>query len=220
MNATPLSGLPPVAGPVTSAETEEFERLFDALLYAVSHDLKSPMLSIGLGAELLEGVSAADERARLGLEAVQRGTEDLGRLLDALTQVSRARRRPLDRQPVRLDGLLTAQAVDGIDRFDGIEVSVDPRLITEFVAAGGTPRVVVGDEDVRLITLLPPELREIEGPPLEALFASLGLHGGTLVTALAVLQVQLDRQGGTLVLSGGQAIAMLPSAAAIASRTA
>lgn len=222
-------GLPPVAGPVSQAPPDEFEALFDTLLYAVSHDLKSPMLSIGLGAELLEGTSATDERARLGLEAVQRGTEDLARLLEALTQVSRARRRPLDARPVRLAALLAD--IEGHDAdaapegtagtaasaaTGGLEVCVDPRLVTEFAAAAGRPRVVVGAEDVRLVAPLPPVLREIEGPPLEALFASLGLHAGTLVTALAVLQVQLDRQGGTLVLGGGHATALLPAAAAAA----
>ncbi|MCC6237131.1 MAG: hypothetical protein IT299_06105 [Dehalococcoidia bacterium] len=213
-------GLPPVAGPVTSAPSDEFEALFDTLLYAVSHDVKSPLLSIGLGAELLEAASATDERARLGLEAIQRGAQDLGRLIEALTQVSRARRRPLDGQPVRLDALLagappTAGAPD-VEGAAGIEVRVDPRLVTEFTAAVGPPRVVVGDEDVRLVSPLPPELRELDGPPLEVLFASLGLHAGTLVTALALLQVQLDRQGGTLVLGGGHATAMLPATTSVA----
>ena len=208
-------GTPPVTGSVNGANAEEFEALFDTLLYAVSHDLKSPMLSIGLGAELLEGASATDERTRLGLEAIARGTQDLGRLIEALTQVSRARRRPLDGQPVRLSELLSG--VPGSGRIDDrIDVRVDPRLVIEFVATAGAPRVVVGDEDVRLTSPLPPDLQALEGPPLEALFASLGLYAGTLVTALAVLQVQLDRQGGTLVLGGGHATAMLPAATSVA----
>ncbi len=205
-----MSTLPPVSGPVSSARSDEFEGLFDHLLYAVSHDLRSPMLSIGLGAELLEG-SGADERTRLGVESIQRGHEDLVRLLDALTQVSRARRRPLDAQPVPL-----ASLVPDATGLESVAVRVDPRIVAELAAVVGAPRVVIGDEDVRLIAALPGDIGEVEGPPLEALFASLGLHAGTTVAALAVIQVQLERQGGTLVLGGGQATALLPASVAVA----
>jgi hypothetical protein len=50
----------------------------------------------------------------------------------------------------------------------------------------------------------------LDGPPLEALLTSLGTHAGTLVTTLAALQVQFERQGGTVVAGGGYATALLP----------
>lgn len=188
------------------AALDEFEPLFDALLYAVSHDLKSPLLSIGLGAELLAGSTGGDERTRLALEAMQRGAEDLTRLLEALTLVSRARRRPLDASSVALAGLL-AGTVAGEDA----RVRVDPRLVTEFAAAMNAPmQVRLGDSEVLLSAAWPADAPVIGGAPLGALFASLGLHAGTLVGTLAVLQVQLERQGGTIVVGGGQATALLP----------
>lgn len=197
--------------PGSVAALDEFEGLFDALLYAVSHDLKSPLLSIGLGSELLAGAAPVDERARLGLEAMQRGADDLTRLLDALTLVSRARRRPLDAAAVAL-----ASLVPRASGVAGERVGVDPRIVAEFATAmGGDVRVHTGDAedaDVGLSAAWPPEAPSIEGAPLESLLGSLGLHAGTLVSTLAVLQVQLERQGGTIVVRGGQATALLPRA--------
>jgi hypothetical protein len=201
--------------PTTNARStvDEFEALFDALLFAVSHDLKSPLLSISLGVELLDSAppaeSALDDRTRLALDAVRRGTEDLTRQLDAVTLVSRARRRPLDATPVVLSALLPEQA--GID---GVRVAVDARVVSEFVAVlGGTqPDARVDDSAVRLSLPWPASAPACEGPPLEALFASLGTHAGTIVATLAALQVQLERQGGTIVISEGPATALLPRA--------
>ncbi len=190
----------------SAAALDEFEGLFDALLYAVSHDLKSPLLSIGLGAELLAGGAGVDERTRLGLEAMQRGAEDLTRLLEALTLVSRARRRPLDGAAVAL-----ATVVPGALGVEGERVGVDPRLVSEFAAAlGGEVRAQASESEVRLSAAWPEGAPDIDGAPLESLLGSLGLYGGTLVGTLAVLQVQLERQGGTLVVGGGRATALLP----------
>ncbi len=194
----------------------DFEALFDALLYAVSHDLKSPLLSIGLGAELLEGASGDGDRTRLAREAMQRGAEDLTRHLEALTLLSRARRRPLDSAPLDLASLLPADATTA--GLEGVRVAVDGRLVVELhaeLSQAGAPRVVAGDADVRLVAALPPDTPRIEGgpqAPLEALLGALSTHAGTLVGRLAVLQVQLERQGGTLVLGAGQATALLPRA--------
>ena len=199
--------------PTTGARAtlDEFEALFDALLFAVSHDLKSPLLSISLGVELLESApvveSVPDDRAQLALDAVRRGAEDLTRQLDAVTIVSRARRRPLDATPVALSPLLPEHA--GVD---GVRVAVDARVINEFVAAfdGAQPHARVADGDVRLSLPWPTTAPTCEGPPLEALLASLSTHAGTVVATLAGLQVQLERQGGTIVIGGGSATALLP----------
>jgi His Kinase A (phospho-acceptor) domain len=202
---------------------DEFEALYDLLLYVVSHDLKSPLLSISLGAELLAagpgGASALDERTRLGLDSVTRGTQDLTRLLDAVTLVSRARRRPLDATPVAL-----ASALPGLPRTAGLEdtrVAVDARVLAEIVAAlGGESaaagaQVRPGDSEVRLVLPWPTGAPGCDGAPLEALLNSLTVHAGTVVGTLAALQVQLERQGGTLVVStagGGHATVLLPRA--------
>lgn len=197
--------------PVESGErSDEFAALFDALLYAVSHDLKTPLLSISLGAELLaEAMPAADERSRLAFEAMQRGAQDMGRLLDALTLLSRARRRPLSDEPVVLDSLLP-----GVPDAKGVAVRVDARVISEVLAAFGAPpsRVLALDTAVMLTIPWPAGEPACEGAPLEALLAALGLRAGTLIGALAPLQVQLERQGGTLVAGNGSATLLLPRA--------
>ena len=199
----------PTAG--ARASLDEFEALFDALLFVVSHDLKSPLLAISLGVELFESAalaaSALDDRTRLALDAVRRGTEDLTRQLDAVTLVSRARRRPLDATPIALAGLLPGQA-----GLEGVRVAVDARVVTEFVAAleGARTEARVGDSDVRLSLPWPAGAPACDGAPLEALLASLGTHAGTVVATLAALQIQLERQGGTIVIGEGSATALLP----------
>lgn len=202
--------------PATGARStlDDFEGLFDALLFSVSHDLKSPLLSISLGAELLvagpAGESGIDERTRLALDSMKRGTEDLTRLLDGVTLVSRARRRPLDAAPVVLASILP-----GVPGIEDVRVAVDARVLTELVAAlGGATgaQVRASEGEVRLALPWPAGAPACEGPPLEALLASLTTHAGTLVGTLAALQVQLERQGGTIVVGGGYATALLPRA--------
>lgn len=205
----------PTTGTTTGASTaiEYFEALFDSLLLSVSHDLKSPLLSIALGAELLGEPSALDDRTRLALDAMKRGAEDLARQLEAVTMVSRARRRLLDSSPVALASILP-----GVAAVEDVRVAVDARVLTEFAAALGGPAAVgsaqirPGESEVRLALPWPAGAPTCDGPPLEALLASLTTHAGTLVGTLAALQVQLERQGGTIVVGGGYATALLPRA--------
>jgi hypothetical protein len=196
------------------AALDEFEGLFDALLFAVAHDLKSPLLSISLGAELLESAPSAalDDRTRLALEAMKRGTEDLARQLEAVTLISRARRRPLDARPLPLIAALPQ--VSSAPGIAGVSVAVDARLLTEFVTALDSALIEAraGTDEVRLTAPWPASAPACEGPPLEALLASLGTHAGTLLATLAALQVQLERQGGTIVVAGGVVTVLLPRA--------
>lgn len=204
-----MPAIPPLPPVETRSGLDEFEVLFDKLLFAVSHDLKSPLLSISLGAELLGDPSSLDDRTRLALEAMRRGTDDLARQLEAVTFVSRARRRPLDATAVELAAALRIE--DARD-LEGVRVAIDSRLLNEFGAAfgGASLEVRVGSEEVRLVAPWPAAAPACEGPPLEALLASLSTHAGTVVATLAALQVQLERQGGTIVVGGGHATALLP----------
>lgn len=209
MTITPTSATPTTGAAGARSALDDFEVLFDTLLFAVSHDLKSPLLSISLGAELLGDPGALDDRTRLAVEAMRRGAADLTRLLDAVTLVSRARRRPLDSAPVALTALLPS-----VPNAEAVLVAVDPRVVSEFLASLGGVGVEVraGEGEVRLALPWPADEPACEGPPLEALLAALGLHAGTLVGTLAALQVQLERQGGTIVVGGGHATALLPRA--------
>lgn len=196
--------------PLPARATEEFEALFDRLLYAVSHDLKTPLLSVSLGAELL-AEAGGDTGRGLGLDSITRGAEDMTRLLDALTALSRARRRPLDEASVAL-----ASALPGLTVAPSVRVAVDARLPRELLAAleCGTEhvQVVEGESEVQLVLPWPKDAPECSGPPLEALLEALGRYSGTPVSALATLQVQLERQGGTVVVAGDRVRVLLPSA--------
>ncbi len=83
------------------------DTLLGSFLRAVSHDLKSPLLTLSLSAELLGDVFPDDERGRVAREALTHGLRDMERMLDAVTDVSRARRRVLQEQPSRLVDALT-----------------------------------------------------------------------------------------------------------------
>ena len=194
--------------------------LLDALLFSVAHDLKSPLLTLSLSAELItEAVQATDERARIALDALRHGTKDIERMLDAVTAVSRARRRPLDAAPVVLRELLAGATIAGLDELGTAAVAVDPRVVAELVEAlsDGGPvqmQVTVDAGDVRLDAPLPAGCPECDGPPLAALLGSLQTYAGTAVATLAALQAQLQRQGGALTVLGGRAFVRLPLAKA------
>ncbi|RLT39863.1 MAG: hypothetical protein DWI58_12130 [Chloroflexi bacterium] len=76
--------------------------LVEALLYSVSHDLRSPLLTLSLAGELIseslgDRLRAEPSSGIVALDALEHGARDLERMLQALAVVSRARRRPLRR---------------------------------------------------------------------------------------------------------------------------
>lgn len=102
------------------------------LLYAVSHDLKSPLVTVnGFTAILMRHLAAGDvEKAHAAAERVQRGALTLGRLLDDLTDLNREGTRPLEIEEVRLGellgGVVELLAADLVAA--GARVEVDPDL--------------------------------------------------------------------------------------------
>ncbi|MCA9849699.1 MAG: hypothetical protein KC461_03530, partial [Dehalococcoidia bacterium] len=83
-----------------TAQTDVEQVLLDSLLYAVSHDLRSPLLTMTLSAELLEtslgDEVARSEAAKVAFGSMQQGAQDLERMLQTLTLLSRARRKQLE----------------------------------------------------------------------------------------------------------------------------
>ena len=73
--------------------------LLGVFIRAVSHDLRSPVLSLSLGLELLSDTAPSEERARLAREALTQGVAELERMLDAVSAISRARSRLLSDDP-------------------------------------------------------------------------------------------------------------------------
>lgn len=194
--------------------------LLGSLLYAVSHDLKSPLLTISLGHELLTGTLRPEsEPARVALDSLQHGIRDLERLLDAVTRLSRAYHRELSSDPVSLTQLLSGRVVIAGEIGGPLTAPIDPRPLIEVLdRLGGetpAPRLCLATEtDAAILTITLPATTprpEEEGPtPLELLTRSLHTYAGTPVEHLAVLQLQLDRQGGGVCLQGADAHIRLP----------
>ena len=197
------------------------DKLLDLLLYAVSHDLKSPLLTLSLSGELIaQALPDSGDRARVALDGLKHGAKDLERMLDAVTAVSRARRRPLEAGAVPLVESLGAHVTlsEG-EVSDGLALAVDRRVIGEVLAtlAGDEPSVLVLKVDVGAVELsspLPDGCPQCDGSPLEALLQSLTTYAGTAVEELAALQAQLERQGGTVTVDDAGARVRLPLAAA------
>lgn len=207
------------------ASAVDADVLLDALLFSVSHDLKSPLLTVLLSGELLEGALAGsaapdgDERSATAFRALRSGARDLERMLDAVTAITQARRRPLEHDRVPL-----WQLAGGCDlRSDhpapgSLDVLVDASAGGEFVACvagetAATLHVTVGERDVSLSALLPPGCPPCEGSPLEALLGALRIFAGTPVESLAALEALYRRQGGAMRVDGARVSVSWPLAA-------
>ena len=85
--------LAPTAAPSAAPEGAATERRdaahFESLLSTISHDLRSPLLTISLSAELLQDARHVGSED-VALDALREGVRDLGRMLDAVTTLSRA----------------------------------------------------------------------------------------------------------------------------------
>ena len=222
----------------TATAAGDIETLLDVLLYSVSHDLKSPLLTLSLSADLLVQATPAvdDDRTRLALDGLRHGAKDLERMLDALTRVSRAHRRPLEERVAPLSEALTGRAerADG-GSLDALHTAVDARVLGELAEAlfderTGRMQVVVEGDEIRLRCPLAEGLpgsgagsdagggealssdAENAGSPLRALLGSLTTHAGSPLETLAALEVQLARQGGGITLDGRGVTVRLPLA--------
>ncbi len=196
------------------------DKLLDLLLNAVSHDLKSPLLTLSLSGELIaQALPDGGDRARIALDGLKHGAKDLERMLDAVTAVSRVRRRPLEEGAVPLVESLAAHgALSEWEVPAGLALAVDRRVIGEALAtvAGDEPSKLVLKVDVDAAELsapLPDGCPQCDGSPLGALLQSLTTYAGTAVEKLAALQTQLERQGGTVTVDDAGAHVRLPLAA-------
>ena len=127
------------------AELEDKNAELERFSYSVSHDLKSPLITIqGFVGVLLEDAMEGNvEHLRAHVDHIKRAVETMGRLLDELLELSRVGRLADDPQEVSL-GELAHEAVNliaGQIRERGVEVTI----------ASDLP-LVVGD---------PPRLREV-----------------------------------------------------------
>ena len=195
-----------------SASTAPAQRLtsrrdeFEALLESVAHDLRSPLLTMALSAELLQDAGAA-AREQVAYGALREGIRDLERMLDAVTTLSRAARRTLVTRSA-LAGVVPRELLP-----QDIGIDADARLVAELIDALGPDaefalRLEEGVVELSGSLPAPPDLAARS--PLAALLDSLKAHAGGIVERLAAIELQAARQGGTLTVVDGRAALRLP----------
>jgi signal transduction histidine kinase len=176
-------------------------QLLDSLLYAVSHDLRSPLLSVSLSAQLLDHQlgDAATDGTREALGALQAAAGDLERMLAALNALSRAARRQAEPTEVALSDLLHAApaATTVLDDLTAADLRTAMPDVAFATIEGAT-------------AALRWPLDGADGSPLQALAGSLHVHAGTPIEALACLQITLERHGASLAADGGEVTVRLP----------
>jgi signal transduction histidine kinase len=133
-----------VANDRFQAVNEEMAALnkeLETFTYAVSHDLRSPLRSIGIFSENLQNrcIEVLDEKSRDYLFRVRRAAGRMSELIDDLLALSRAARAPVKRETVDMSRLalevLSELEAEGPDRrvefivSDGITANGDPGLI-------------------------------------------------------------------------------------------
>ncbi len=204
--------------------------LLSRLIYAVSHDLRSPALTLSLSGELVEDAvrsparataapAAPGERLDVALHGLREGGRDLERMLGAVTALSRALQRDLTPRTLPLAELLAGSQLVAADAaLPTLAVHLDPAPARELLAllAGDAAPLRVelqrsgGDVVLCLVPAL--ELPPFEDSPLAALCGSLTAYAGTALAELAVLQLLLERQGAALQLEAAEARLWLPLA--------
>lgn len=198
-----------------SAQVSDLEALLDALLFSVSHDLRSPLLAISLSAELIE---QGGEGASEAMRALRSGAADLERMLAAVTTLSRARRRELEVKPIALGELLGGHVViSEVPELASMRVLVDPASVAELLATlaeQGPVETQIGVEGdaVRCDFAVRAVVDAVDASPLAALAGSLERHAGGPLEALAAHELLLTRQGAALTIEGARLIVTLPLA--------
>jgi signal transduction histidine kinase len=136
--------------------------------YAVSHDLKSPLVTIrGFLGYIEEHARAGDfERLRSDLGRISAASEHMGRLLDELLELSRVGRLTIQKERVKLDEVVEEAAglVEGalVDRKVSLSIESGPettlygerpRLVALFLNLLGNAAKFMGDQKEPKITI-------------------------------------------------------------------
>lgn len=194
------------------------QTIVESLLYSVSHDLRSPLLTMSLSTDLIEDAlrsESGDASVAIALDALRHGAKDMERMLQALTVLSRAYRGAMVpvRAPLRIV-LAGHLVISDASRLEGVLITVDPLIVREIldiVSGDGAVEVHVRlDEDFALIEVAAPEMQEGATSPLAALIGSLTHGAGTSIEALAARQILVERQGGRVTSDGDRLCISLP----------
>lgn len=203
--------------PATEAHPDA-QQVLDSLLYSVSHDLRSPLLTMTLSAELIESAldreGVSSEGTSLAVRSLRQGAADMERMLQTLMLLSRARRKQIE--PARgalqviLGGHFVVSEGDVLPRRIAL---VDPLQVREMLdaVAGDDPlEVHVRVYDGRADLEFPVPALEHGPTPLHAVAASLKQYAATPVETLAVGQILVERQGGAVRAESGRVVISLP----------
>ena len=213
----PASSSSPSAAPEGAATGQRDAAHFESLLSSISHDLRSPLLTISLSAELLRDARHAGSED-VALDALREGVRDLERMLDAVTTLSRAWKRALSASGSLADAL-AGQAVDapGVD-VTALTLAADARLVAELLDIAAPQeqavRIAPGDDAVAIEIALPDDAPLLDGSALAALLGSLKTYAGTPIERLAAIELQAERLGGSMQVTGRRARLRLPLARA------
>lgn len=100
----------------------------DEFLATVGHELRTPLATIALAMDIIEGESEFKEKSRFMWVKMQRQVSHLSRMVEDILQVSRLNLGKIDvhRKPLRLDQLLSEVAYNFQSRFE--ESHIDLKL--------------------------------------------------------------------------------------------
>jgi len=125
----------------SNAELASANRELEAFSYSVSHDLRAPLRTINAFTQALAEDIAhqLDHTSRDHLRRVLAATARMSDLIDALLELSRVSRSPIDRERTDVSGLAAAAAEElqkrepgrhvEITVAQGLEADADPRLV-------------------------------------------------------------------------------------------
>ena len=148
----------------TAAALRFANRELEAFSYTVSHDLRTPLVTVQGFARLLgkQLHGTADAKVRHYIERITEATEHMGRLVDGLLALSHVTRRKLQYEDVDLSGLaaslmgmfqrLDPDRVASIEIEPGLRARADGRLIASLLEnlLGNAWKFTAGSQDTRV----------------------------------------------------------------------
>src|SRR5688572_22259129 len=119
-------------GGLQNGQAELWREELDVLCHALSHDLRAPLRSIGgFSKVVLDSLcEKLDEQAAANFQRVIKATQDMGRLLDGLLQLTRVTRHAMSKTVVDLSDIAQRVATKfrSLNPEKEIKVTITPRL--------------------------------------------------------------------------------------------